>query len=260
MSRNNYRLCFGDFPVHTANLLTNLNATGTNPTYMPNLGTASTQACSVDRGAFAVHKWLGMHSLIDGTSNTLLASERCIATNKQQVRQGYYSGGSAIGSIASFKNLVPANAVNATGEDIGLSTILADARGTGANLNTVAAKVDGVVDYSGKRWLDGALVYSGFVTILPPNGPSPLSAALATVGEAEGVAALVSASSFHPGGVNAVMGDGAVKFYSETIDTTTLNGNDPAKYSSDKAYNGRSVHGVWGALGTRNQNETVSSP
>jgi prepilin-type N-terminal cleavage/methylation domain-containing protein len=251
MSRNNYRLCFGDYPVHTANLLANLDAT----TGMPSLGTAATNACNVNRGAFGVHIWHGMHSLTDGTSNTLFASERCIATNSKQVRQGYYSDGSAVGDIASFKNLVPA-----TGTAIGLSTILADARGTGANLNADTAKVDAVVDYSGKRWLDGALVYSGFVAILPPNGPSPLSAALA-VGEDEGVAALVSASSFHPGGVNAVLADGAVKFYSETIDTTSLNGNSSASYDTNNAYtSGKSVHGIWGALGTRNGGETATSP
>jgi prepilin-type N-terminal cleavage/methylation domain-containing protein/prepilin-type processing-associated H-X9-DG protein len=255
MSRNNYRLCFGDYPVHTANLLFNLNAT----TNMPTLGTAATNACNVNRAVFGIHTWNGMHSLTDGTSNTLLASERCIGTNKQQVRQGYYSGGTATGNISAFKNSVPT-----AGADIKLTTMSADARGIGANLSTVAAKVDNatIVDYSGKRWIDGALVYTGFVTLIPPNGPSPLSAALTAAETAaatgDGVAAVVTASSFHPGGVNAALADGSVKFYSDTTDATTCY-NTTTGASSDKAYtSGKSSHGVWGALGSRNGNETVS--
>ncbi|MDR2117130.1 MAG: DUF1559 domain-containing protein [Planctomycetaceae bacterium] len=253
MSRNNYRLCFGDYPVHTANLLFNLNAT----TNMPTLGTAATNACNVNRGVFGIHTWNGMHSLTDGTSNALLASERCIGTNKQQVRQGYFSGGSAIGGIASFKNLVPT-----AGSDIKLSLILADAKGIGANYTTAVTKVDGIVDYSGKRWLDGAIAYTGFVTLLPPNGPSPLSAAFTLAETAsdpgDGIAMVVTASSFHPGGVNAALADGSVKFYSDTIDTTTCY-NTTAGATSDKAYtSGKSTHGVWGALGSRNGGESVS--
>jgi hypothetical protein len=256
MSRNNYRLCFGDFPVHTANLLINLS-TATTTYNMPTLGTAATNACNVNRGAFGVHTWNGMHSITDGTSNTLLASERCIATNSKQVRQGYYSSGSAIGSIASFKNLVPVTVASVTGVEIGLYTMLADAKGTGANLNSDTGKVNTIVEYSGKRWIDGALIYTGFVTLLPPNGPAPLSAA-PSLGDTEGQAAVVTASAFHPGGVNAVLADGAVKFYSDTTDATTCyNTNTGATYS--KAYSsGKSSHGVWGALGSRNGGESVS--
>jgi hypothetical protein len=246
MSRNNYRLSFGDYPVHTANLLTSLSTT----TYMPVLGTAATNACNVNRGAFGIHAWNGMHSLTDCTSNTLLASERCIGTNKQQVRQGYYSGGSATGNINAFKNLV------ANDTTISLVAVLT-AKGTGANYTTDTGKVDAIVDYSGKRWIDGAIVYTGFVAILPPNSPAPLSVALA-LDDTEGSAALVSASSFHPGGVNAVLADGAVKFYSETIDTTTCY-NTTANATYEKAYtSGKSSHGVWGALGSRNGGESVS--
>jgi prepilin-type processing-associated H-X9-DG protein len=219
---------------------------------MPNLnGTAATNACNVNRGAFGIHRWNGMNSLTDGTSNTLLASERCIATNMNQVRQGYYSGGSAIGGIASFKNLVPTN-----GTDIGLSTILADAKGTGANLTTDTAKVKDIVAYSGKRWIDGAVMYTGFVALLPPNGPSPILPP--ALGEDEGFCAIVTASSFHPGGVNAVLADGAVKFYSETIDTTTVYNKATGATNNLSYTNGGTVRGVWGALASRNGYESVS--
>jgi prepilin-type processing-associated H-X9-DG protein len=46
----------------------------------------------------------------------------------------------------------------------------------------------------------------------------------------------VPPSSNHPGGVNVLFGDGAVRFLKNTVNTTT-----------------------WRALGTRNGGETVSS-
>ncbi|MDR2755959.1 MAG: DUF1559 domain-containing protein, partial [Planctomycetaceae bacterium] len=58
---------------------------------------------------------------------------------------------------------------------------------------------------------------------------------------------IISPSSYHKGGIQGAMGDGSVRFISETIDTgsiTTANGT------------GESLHGVWGALGTRNGGES----
>jgi prepilin-type processing-associated H-X9-DG protein len=120
-----------------------------------------------------------------------------------------------------------------------------------SNYNTTAAA--SVVEESGKRWHDGGLIYTGFVTILPPNAPS--CTALANY---DACAAFIAPSSFHPGGVNAVFADGPVRFISETIDYQGLNGTTYAGGYLSIVTSGKSPHGIWGALGTRNGGETAS--
>jgi prepilin-type processing-associated H-X9-DG protein len=239
VSRNNYRLCYGDFPVYMNNLAVTTVAT---------LGTASTQVCNANRGAFGVHAWNGFHSLTDGLSNTILASERCIATNKRQVRQGIVGTTGAMTGISA--NTISTNTNGATG-----ITNCLGYKGTGANYTTGIADAN-IMDTSGKRWQDGALIYTGFVTILPPNAPS----CTATVTEADAVnqAGIISATSFHPGGANAVFADGPVRFISETIDASTQ--PDATATNASVLTSGKSRHGVWGALGTRNGGETASLP
>ena len=107
----------------------------------------------------------------------------------------------------------------------------------------------------GTRWGDSRNWYGIFNTILPPNSPSCGSERNA----------LISASSYHPGGVNVAMADGSVTFISDTIDA-----GDPTKFSgegmpgftvgSPQRYTGPSTYGVWGALGTRAGGEAAALP
>jgi prepilin-type processing-associated H-X9-DG protein len=209
---------------------------------IPALGTTTTQICNANRGAFAVHAWNGFHSLTDGLSNTILASERCISTNKNQVRQGI------VGTTAAMTGIYTNSVTTTTNGATGIATCLGY-KGTGANYtNTVTTYIS---EISGKRWQDGGLAYTGFVTILPPNAPSCISSSTA---DAE--AAIISPTSFHPGGVNAVFADGPVRFISETIDAST----QPDSTATNNAVltSGKSRHGIWGALGTRNGGESAS--
>ncbi|MDR2439618.1 MAG: DUF1559 domain-containing protein, partial [Planctomycetaceae bacterium] len=66
-------------------------------------------------------------------------------------------------------------------------------------------------------------------------------------------------SSYHPGGVNAVLGDGSVRFVSETIDMGTGIGfPDAATAVPVGEVSGESPFGVWGAMGSRNGSEAKS--
>jgi prepilin-type processing-associated H-X9-DG protein len=235
VSRNNYRLCYGDYPVHM-NRLTENTAQG--------LGTTTTQICNANRGAFAVHAWNGFHSLTDGLSNTILASERCIATNNRQVRQGI------IGTTAAMTGISTNAIVTTTNGATGITSCLG-LKGTGANITTGVADA-AISGESGKRWQDGAAIYTGFVTILPPNAPSCVN----SLTDIALYAGIITPSSFHPGGVNAVFADGPVRFISETIDASTQ--PDAAATNESALTSGKSRHGVWGALGTRNGGETAS--
>ena len=74
---------------------------------------------------------------------------------------------------------------------------------------------------------------------------------------------LKDASSLHPGGLNALMGDGSVRFIKETINSwglDSLNG-EPAGIGRDPG--GWWIHvpkpGVWQALGSRNGAEVIQN-
>ncbi|MCC9609392.1 DUF1559 domain-containing protein [Blastopirellula sp. JC732] len=100
------------------------------------------------------------------------------------------------------------------------------------------------------RWNDGRSPYSGFFAAAPPNSVS-------CTGDGnsgnihDGSYALPGASSLHPGGVLASLGDGSVRFVAETIDS----GNQGASFNFTS---GASPYGVWGALGSRNGGEAIS--
>ena len=93
----------------------------------------------------------------------------------------------------------------------------------------------------GGRWADGRLQYTAIQTIKPPNSLSCYRGGDASQG-------ISSASSRHVGGVHVLMGDGAVKFVTDSIES----GNQRAQ---PNIVGGPSSYGLWGALGTRGAKE-----
>lgn len=83
---------------------------------------------------------------------------------------------------------------------------------------------------SGRTWLIGGAAHTTFFTAAPPNSSIPDCGSLWDAGTG-----IFAARSRHPGGVNAMMTDGSVRFF--------RNGIDPA---------------VWHALGSRSGGEVVS--
>jgi len=263
-SRNNYRMCYGDYPVHSsgfghsnasyasmevgyaadAGVATNWT-TSTNCT----VGSLSTQVCNINRGAFAMNQWNGFHSITDGTSNTILASERCIATNTRQARQAYSTVASAFGS--NWSGTYHTATTTSIAASIDDCYQLKKASGNLYNSATGTTVASGST-ISGKRWSDGALVYTGFNTLLPPNAASCHGGGQSVVGSA-----IIAPSSFHPGGVNVALVDASVRFFSDTIDYTNNNGGTYGTGHNFIVTTGKSVHGVWGAMGSRNGGESA---
>ena len=95
-------------------------------------------------------------------------------------------------------------------------------------------------------WTDGQPEINAFTAVLAPNSPSCINDAN---GNADGASNLMSASSYHTGGAQALLADGSVRFISENIDTGNL--------GVAAILGSRSPFGVWGALGTRAGGEVV---
>jgi len=96
----------------------------------------------------------------------------------------------------------------------------------------------------GRRWADGLTACNGFTTMTPPNTPRCYAGS-------DNGRAMVPAGSFHPGGVNVCLADGAVRFVTDSVDYGNLN-------TALMVTSGQSQFGVWGAMGSINGGESKS--
>lgn len=195
------------------------------------VGASNRDATNVN-GLFAANTCYGVRDIVDGTSNTLAFSERVAAS--------FGVGGKSSPDVRE-------------GTIISVSAISTN---PGACMATAAGMLSGTrytswTNVKGKfssTWCDGQPENVGFYAVIAPNGPSCISDGN---GNSDGDINLLAASSYHTGGVHALMADGAVKFVSNNIDTGNL--------GVANTLGGRSPHGVWGGLGTKNGGETVGS-
>lgn len=208
--RNSYRGCHGDSPNYAVS--------------------------EYFRGVFGTGiRKIGLASIHDGTSNTILFSEGCIGVDYADLDQPI-KGGIAVEQVSYWET--PAVCYNR--------------RGANGMLNGTT----GVVstwdrDAQGRMWASGIGVLAHFDAVLPPNSPVC----------SDGVwTSLVSASSFHPGGVNVTTSDGAVRFVSETINCGDITQSIGAQTGAwaESGYTGQSVFGIWGAAGSRSGGESLS--
>jgi type II secretory pathway pseudopilin PulG len=192
-------------------------------------------------------KWNTFASMSDGTSNTVVFSERATTNGRQNLLRGAYRLGKG-----GDPNGVP-NATNAgeivypnkcyNGKDgVKYGGTLGSTIGTGQDNISVA-------DHFGTRWADGRAPAT-FSTLLPPNSPSCWGSG----GIDYAARSMNAASAYHNGGVNVGVGDGSVRFISDTINWTTGTMSDTVHCISG----GISPFGVWGALGSINGGESVT--
>jgi prepilin-type processing-associated H-X9-DG protein len=198
---------------------------GTTATSIP--GNADYDAAS-NRAPFSQFMWKEIGAANDGTSNTIAISET--ATPRE-------TGDDAIrGGIATSCG---------TGIHTNPKTNCLDKRDP-ANPNYFKSAV---TPYSlrGVRIDRGRLVYSSFSTVLPPNSPSCAVNGGNTENDGYG---LMSASSYHSGGVNSGFLDGSVHFVQDGINCGNL--------STAPVRTGTSPFGIWGAAGSINGGESTS--
>ncbi len=165
------------------------------------------------RGPFAFSHCCRFADIRDGTSHTVFMAERALREEGDNLH--------IFGRIVRGPNTPSACAASAE----------KDHYITGSSLLPVPM---------GENWANGGLLSGAIMTVLPPNSPSCME--LGTDFHIQAV------SSHHSGGAHVLLGDGAVRFISETIDTGDLTVATP---------NGPSPYGVWGALGSMAGGDTV---
>ncbi len=170
----------------------------------------------------------GRHSfadVIDGLSNTIAMAERIKA------KTGAISIKTGAGTTAIGQGTYRANA----------STCLALVGATRPGEYNDTTQVH---SWAGVRWTDGAPSFTGCTTILGPNKPSCQD------GAGDWTDGIYEPTSLHTGGVQVLMGDGAVRFISENIHAGNASSGSPSPGQL-------SPYGTWGNLGSCNGNEVV---
>jgi prepilin-type N-terminal cleavage/methylation domain-containing protein len=159
-----------------------------------------------------------IRDITDGASNTIAMSETSLGNN-------------------ATRTVLGNTAFNVPGIDT--NPLLCVATATNGLYN---AGVSMSTWRQGTLWAFGHPAWSSFCTILPPNSPSCYAA---NADNPSGAWSMITANSHHTGGVHVVLADGAVKFISNNIDAGNL-GIAP-----------NPNNGIWGALGTVGNGETV---
>jgi prepilin-type N-terminal cleavage/methylation domain-containing protein/prepilin-type processing-associated H-X9-DG protein len=171
-----------------------------------------------NRSAFTTNMSRRWADFSDGQSNTVLASEA--KTYQPYLRD--------CGGLSQIKNPNNIPAPNADPYAIAPEYISGPCTLAGSGHS---------------EWIDGHVHQTGFTTAWPPNkktlgGPTKVDTDLSGVREMHGgpTYAAITARSHHPSGVNALFGDGSVKFVKDSINGPT-----------------------WRAMGTIASGEVISS-
>ena len=192
-----------------------------------------------ERGMFVNAGFPTLDSIIDGTSNTIAFAERVIGVGGTRTM---YKAGVLYGyeKTAIFEG--GAGTAIAINPSICLSAKAANGNGF------IEAAQAFATQNSGAMFYDAAPMQIAFCAVLPPNSPSCHVAANYSTDSV-----LLSASSNHTGGVNIAMGDGSVRFVSDTVDAGVSSSRNPSRASESI-----SPYGVWGAVGSACGHESKS--
>ncbi|NNJ25272.1 DUF1559 domain-containing protein [Alienimonas chondri] len=182
----------------------------------------------------------GITSIKDGTTNTILFGEIGRGDDNS-----FQAAVAQVDSLAVFDSGTAKGYENPKRDCLDIATAT-----TTPGIYQTASGVSAVHNERGRNYAMGYPSLTGFMTILPPNGPSCATGNWGGARYGYSGGGIYTAGSYHSGGVQVTLADGSVKFISETVDA-----GDP---SLPNATSGPSNYGTWGALGTRSGGEVVN--
>tara|TARA_R110002049_G_scaffold285698_1_gene466661 strand:- start:29804 stop:31045 length:1242 start_codon:yes stop_codon:yes gene_type:complete len=238
MGRTNYGACMGDGVnrgnggISTFNMMLGAWQNGTNNGRMQQVRVGQ-------RGMFVPRKMMNFRDTLDGLSNTIMMGE--MATDL---------GDNAITTAGR----------QFTGTNIWTGSILdpgicqADVDPLRPQFWLPGTDLVGNGVRRGYRWADYLPIQTQVNTILPPNGTVCLT-------RNHGSDGVVTVSSRHQGGAHVLMGDGAVRFVTASIEAGNRNAST-VWYQNGMSQSvlppgSQSPYGLWGALGTRATKEII---
>ena len=204
------------------------------------------------RAMFFMQAWNNVAAVQDGLSNTVALSEISIASTTKGYKYGESSGDTTPPTDKVRGGINASTVVWWKSQRLGSDTAktyyitpsVCLAAVSPTDRNAILAPTQSA---RGSVCLDGCAAITGFCTILPPNSPN------CSKGNWYGYG-IYSAQSYHPGGANAAMADGSVRFIPDSIDCGDLTG----QYRAPSYISGKSPFGIWGAMGSPNGSESES--
>jgi len=243
LGRTNYGICMGDSYAQAQD--DHILNEAAPFSYQASLnGTNVARAKASHRGLFALMSTTRFRDTLDGLSNTIAMGEIITDLGDRDIRSAY--AGAATGGTAIEIN--PLLCVDAGQIDPARPRFW-------CNTGTPGCTPPAVLQFNlassrGGNWAASLRAAVGSVyTVRPPNSEL-------CVGRWPDNWGNFSPSSQHQGGVHVLMGDGAVKFITDSIET----GNQRAPIITVANNPGAaSPYGLWGSLGTRAGKEVINS-
>jgi len=183
--------------------------------------------------------------ITDGLSKTMLLAESVVATLDDNIKGGYGGDNNMVDNKAPTDCLAYI--------DTSTGRFMAGKFSSPTNVGTAP----------GGAWQHHNSVFTHVFAQTPPNWP--LCGRVITNNNMSELWSYSTASSYHTGGVNVVMCDGAVRFVDDTVDAGDITSTQPndsgTKNSSSYLYYTReSIRGVWGAMATHKGGESKMVP
>jgi prepilin-type processing-associated H-X9-DG protein len=221
---------------------------------MLNMDSSRSQATrAAMRGAFVPRQKMGFRDMLDGLSNTIMCAEIASDLGDRDTRTAPRTG-VVLGTTTPAQ--CAENFIDPTRPRFWQAGV--------ALVTNTAAHARGF------RWADGNPIFSGMLTIHPPNSPSCVTGAVAAsdiVFEESTLPAnfgnqhstgYLGASSRHQGGCHILMGDGAIKFITDSVEAGQQTQLPVVQGGAGvQAPGRRSPYGLWGSLGTRASKEVI---
>lgn len=234
--RTNYAACLGDSMVNSQQGV--LEVRNNSPVPYPKTQGLAEDSRAADRGVFVPRAASKFRDVLDGLANTIMAGEIATDLGDRDNRTILTDNGNAVNNQRDNPSYCQDN------------PLIDPER---PRFWLASAPINGSTNGRGYRWADFLPHYSGCHTILPPNRE------VCGVNNT-GNTAISTMSSRHQGGVHVLMGDGAVKFITDSIEAG--NSRNPMVHKGGTAGNlnvpgAKSPYGLWGALGTRAGKEVL---
>ncbi len=198
------------------------------------------------RGMFASRRVTKFRDTLDGLSNTIAMGEFMTDLGDNDVRTATAMANGAAADLYSMPGTV---------------CPLGDPLRPQFWDPTTVTLIAGAQQRRGYKWAAAYPIYSAVVTVFGPNGRAcGINNAMAATWRP----GIWGVSSRHQGGAHVLMGDGAVKFITDSIEAgdpnngmVRHNGSSMPEPTSATVAGSQSPYGLWGALGTRASKEII---